>query len=227
MLFVCISYIGLDDSYTLYILLYRLVHRIVLLEYAVEDRVYAFENYCKTYSQNRYKRKENKRYLMIDDKCHYQRKYEHYRTSYSYTHYHHICVLHVCNVRSHSRNKTGRGKFVNVGEGKILYLVIHILSQILGKSCRSRRRILACQHTEQQSECRHYDKYRAVNQNVFQRILHFDYVYHLDHIIRYQTFHQHFEGNKERRQQRLFLVLSDALRQHFYHNYLLKNLLLH
>ena len=198
LLFVCISYIGLDDSYTLYILLYRLVHRIVLLEYAVEDRVYAFENYCKTYSQNRYKRKENKRYLMIDDKCHYQRKYEHYRTSYSYTHYHHICVLHVCNVRSHSRNKTGRGKFVNVGEGKILYLVIHILSQILGKSCRSRRRILARQHTEQQSECRHYNKYRAVNQDVFQSIVHFDYVYHLDHIIRYQTFHQHFERNKER-----------------------------
>ena len=45
--------------------------------------------------------------------------------------------LNIGNICRHTCNKTGNRKLIDIGKGKLLYLIIDILTQVLGKTGRS------------------------------------------------------------------------------------------
>ena len=130
-----LTVIGFDYSYSVEILLNDIVKFVIRLEDSVEYWVYGSYQDIQAYSQYRQYSEEHQRQLRVYSKRGYQRKDQHSRRSGCYSYAHLKGHLNVGDVSGKPRHYAGRRKFIYVGEGKFLYMIVHGASEVLSKSC--------------------------------------------------------------------------------------------
>ena len=217
--FKILTNIGFHYANTLNIFLYGFIERIVFAESALKDRHNLTRNEEKRKTKKRHERHIDASERATHNKRHYKRKNEHKRRTNCNTNEHHERLLHVSHVCCESCHKTGRGKFVDIGKGIILHLVIQIMTKIFREAAGSRRAEPTRQNTASERSKRQSDEDQTVSCDRlhFQNLGVFQIV---DKLRRYKgddTFDHHFKRNEKRRIDRLFPIALDTLSKSFQH----------
>ena len=181
------------------IFLHNIVQFIVSFENFFKYWMCMCHNKIQSDAKNRCRRQENHCHLRIYLKCHKHRKNKHDRCTDCHTDDHLICILHVGNVRCQTRYDTCRWKFINIGERKILYIVIHILSQVLCKSGRCPCGKFTGKHTEHQWDHRCDSKQNTHLPDISQVLCLNTVVDQSCHQHRNDHFHDYFKRDHRRR----------------------------
>ena len=121
--------------------------------------------------------------------------------------------LHIGDIGGHPGDDAGGGEFIDVREGEVLHIVVHILAQILGKASRGLCRKASRKHTQ----CQRRQAGKHQLEPDFIDIIHIaggdakvDEMgdEHGDHYI-----HRHLCHNQDRCKNRIPLVLPDTFAQ--------------
>ena len=191
------------------IFLHRLIHTVIFLKNPFENREHMPCDAEQCAADNRNHHQKNQRDTHTDGHTHDDRENQHKRRSDCHTDNHLIGVLYIGDVRGHTRHQGRRGKCINIREGKILNFEKQILPQIFCKAARRGCRIFAGQCTAQQRQHCHTCQRNAILDNRRHAVA-CHIVNHARHDERKQTFQNHFQCDKQRRQQGFPLVLPDA-----------------
>ena len=130
-LLIVLPYEGLDHAHPLDVLLHAIVHRIIALEDADEDRMRLDRDAEDNDSQNRNHDQENQRHFSVDGNGHHNRKNDHQWRTKSPAYQHCEGVLDVRDIGCHAGNQGSLRKAIDVVEGIGLYAVKDVLPQIL------------------------------------------------------------------------------------------------
>ena len=209
--FIFLTHIGLDHTDAAHVFLHDRVHLVVDLEHTLEDRPDKLHQQAHAHRQNRKHAQENQRQLAVDLKRHDQREHQHDRTAHRDARTHLERVLHIGHVgRQAGDDRAGR-KLIDVGKGKILHRIIHVVPQVAGEAGGGARRIGACRRAEHQRQrrARHEDG------SVFPDLSHILRINALINQKRHycgdNDLHHNLEHHKKRREQRILFELAHAL----------------
>ena len=140
---------GFYHADTADIFLNDIVERVVGAKNAAKQRPDLANNQKQQQCHNGNNRKENKCNGRVNAERHNHGKYQHDRAAHCHANQHLIGILNIGHVGCQAGDDGSSGELVNVGKGKGLYVVIHILSQICRKPyggfCRNVGGKHACQ----------------------------------------------------------------------------------
>ena len=219
-LFIVFAHICLDDSRRAHVLLHALVHGVVFFEHLGEDGLDLEGDQKQRQAHDGRDDEIDERHIDVDEEGHHDAAYEHEGRAYGDTDYHHICHLHVGNVRGHARDERRGGKFVDVSERILLYAVIHVAAQVFRKARGRRGAEFTREHAREQRRHRHDHENDAVDRDA--RKLHLTAAFlHVGDQIGSDEGNEHFKQHFERyhggRQNTHGLVFADTFCQCFYH----------
>ena len=116
------------------VFLHDIVQLVIGLEHTLENRMRPGHNQVDAQAQHRQCEKKHHGNPCVDSQGHNQGKNQRQRRPYGHPQNHLKAVLHVRHVRGQPCDDGRGAEFVNVGEGKILNPVIHIMPQVPRKS---------------------------------------------------------------------------------------------
>ena len=210
---VFLRYERLDDADGANVFLDRSVHRVVTAEAPAEVR-HDLEHYQEQRrAHQRHCREIAQRYFPVKAESHREREYQHQRSTYRAADNHLIGVLDVGDVRGHSGNQRRHRKTVYFPEGKILYGIEHVLSEVGGKSGSRPCGITRGKHARNQRRHRHRKQYRAVFQHGIHTVC--EFVDKLRHYHGNNRFHHHFHHDKYRGEHGRRLIFPYTLSDSF------------
>ena len=208
--FVVLAHISLDHADTAHVFLHDCVHAVIGFEHALEHRRNTLHQQTEPDCQNRQHAQEDQRKLAVDLERHDQREHQHDRTAHGDTRAHLERVLHVGDVGRQAGDDRAGGELINVGKGKILHGIIHIVAQVAGKAGGGARRVSACRCAENQRKHRADDQNNAVFPD-------FPHVLRINAAVDQQRHHRgdddlhhDLQHNEKRREQRFFFELTHA-----------------
>ena len=118
------------------IFLHDIVERVVGAKNAAKQRPDLADDQKQQQCHNGNDRKENECNGRVDAERHDHGKYKHDRAAHRHADQHLIGILNIGHVGCQAGDDGSSGELVNVGKGKGLHIVIHILPQIGGKAHR-------------------------------------------------------------------------------------------
>ena len=190
------------------ILLHRGVQVVVVLEHAVKD----LEGGDHDGGQHRHQEDdghhEHQRQGAADGGSHEKREDQMHRGAHAHALDHLEGVLHVGHVGGHAGDQTGRGVFVDVGEGKMLDVLVHRVAQVAGKAGGSLGGKFAGQHTQQQRNGGHQEGEQTVFDDGVHVALFNALVDDKGHDGGQQNVHDRFQCGNDRCQDRGAFVLA-------------------
>ena len=160
----------------------------------------------------------NKRHRTAHDKRHGQSENQHQRRSHGDTDNHHECLLNIGHVCGKSCHKTWRRKFVNIGKGKILYLVVQITAQVFCETCRCRCAEMTGKRTADKGSKSESDKDETVFQDYIHVLIILNNVDKLRRDKGNDTFDNNLECYKNRRQDCFLCIALNAFCKSFQHS---------
>ena len=216
-LLIVLAHIGLHDAHGLYILLNRIVQRVVLAEDAAEQRRHSADDQHQADGQQRDGDQEDHGQAPAHDKAHGEREDQHQRAADGDADNHHIGHLHVGDVGRQTGNQAGHREFVDVLERIILNFVEHIFAQITRKTGRCGRTGRTGQSAEDQRNNRHDDQCQAILDNDVHGAAGLHLVDQIGDHEGDRAFQDDLHCDQQRRQNGSLFVLADTAGQDFYH----------
>ena len=135
LLFKVLTHEGLDHADAGEVFLHDVVQLVVGVEYLRKQTVHAADNQRQTDAQNGNRAQVDGRKARADIYGHGKGKDQHDRGAHSDANNHLISVLHVGDVGRQTGDDTGGGKLIDVGERKVLYVVVDVVAQIACQTC--------------------------------------------------------------------------------------------
>ena len=165
LLFVVLADVRFDDACTGNVLLNGFVEVVVLMKDPVEKRHGPLHDEEEDGRKGRDDADEDPRKVPSHDKGHDDGEDHHERAADGRPDDHHEGHLDVGDVRRHAGDEGRRGELIDVFEREVLDLVVDVLSQVLGKSCRCLGTHGARKRAAQKRHHRHPDENAAVHEN--------------------------------------------------------------
>ena len=219
--FVILAHKTFHDPDPAYILLHDVVQLVIGLEYAAENRMRPAHDQVDSHGQHRQRKHEHQRNPRVDRHRHDQREQQHQRSAYRHPQDHLKAVLHVGDVRGQARDNRGRAEFIDIGKGKLLNPVVHVMPQVPRESGGGNCRHPAAHHAGKQRNHRCRQQNPPVEKNLPETagtVVRPDSpVNQHGHDHRDQRFHRDLSHHEQRRRDSLLFILPDPGHQFLDH----------
>lgn len=128
------------------------VKTVVAAENALKHRMGAAGDQIEPYGQDGNEDKEDEGKPGIDGKGGDKGEQEHEGRAYRGADNHLIGVLDVGNIGGEAGDKAAGGKMIDIGKGKILDVLKHVLAKVFGKACGGDGGIFAGKRAKEQGQ---------------------------------------------------------------------------
>ena len=125
---------GFDHTHCIEVFLDHIVQLVIGPENLIEQRINLSYYYKHAQTQHRQNCQKYQRQSVVYAESSDKSKEQHSRRTHGNPYYHLESLLHVGNVCGKTGNYAAGGKFIYIGKGKLLHLVIHGLSQVFCKA---------------------------------------------------------------------------------------------
>ena len=218
---VLLAHEALDHPDAAQVLLHHVVQLVIGFEHALEDRMRAGHDQIDTHAEDRQGDQEYHGNPGVDRHRHNQREQQRQRRAHRHPQDHLEAVLNVRHVRGEPGDDGSGAEFINVGKGKILNAVIHVVPQIPGKTGGGHRRHPSGKHARNQGNHGSRQQQTAVEKDLLHTagmLVRTDApVDQPGHDHRNQGFHRHFPDHKQRGGNGLLFILPHSGGQFFDH----------